>query len=81
LFNDLEPAARSLGYNGVDVRRVFREAGATAFGMSGSGSAYFALADTEAEARAWVAAARDAGGDGALTTLLAGTDPQRECLP
>ena len=81
LFNDLELAARSVRYNGVDVRKALTKAGAKAFCMSGSGSAYFALADTETEAGVWAAAVRDAGGDAAITTRMPGTDPQQENLP
>jgi 4-diphosphocytidyl-2-C-methyl-D-erythritol kinase len=81
LFNDLEPAARSVRYNGRDIRKLFAEAGAEALGMTGSGSAYFALADTEAEARRWAAAARAAGSEAVLTTMWAGRGPQQESLP
>jgi 4-diphosphocytidyl-2-C-methyl-D-erythritol kinase len=81
LFNDLELAARSVRYNGVDVRKALEAAGAGAFSMTGSGSAYFALADTEAEARGWATAVRAAGGETVLTTMLAGMDPQRESRP
>jgi len=81
LFNDLELAARSVRYNGISIRKTLEAAGAGAFSMTGSGSAYFALADTEAEAQVWAAAVRAAGGETVLTTMLAGTDPQRERLP
>ncbi|MCX5684375.1 MAG: 4-(cytidine 5'-diphospho)-2-C-methyl-D-erythritol kinase [Planctomycetota bacterium] len=69
LINDLEPAARSLRSDGVSVRTLLETAGATAVGMTGSGSAYFALTDTEAEARRLVGAAR-AGGAEAVAAAL-----------
>ena len=69
LVNDLEPAARSLRSDGVSVRTLLETAGATAVGMTGSGSAYFALTDTEAEARRLVGAAR-AGGAEAVAAAL-----------
>jgi 4-diphosphocytidyl-2C-methyl-D-erythritol kinase len=43
------------------VRALLERAGAAAVGMTGSGSAYFALADTEAEARSLADAVRCAG--------------------
>lgn len=60
---------------------MFRDAGAAAFGMTGSGSAYFALADAEAEAQAMVTAARAVGCEAVLTSMLAGTGLQQETLP
>jgi 4-diphosphocytidyl-2-C-methyl-D-erythritol kinase len=69
LVNDLEPAARSLRSDGVSVRTLLEDAGAAAVGMTGSGSAYFALTDTEAEARSLVGAAR-AGGAEAVAAAL-----------
>jgi 4-diphosphocytidyl-2-C-methyl-D-erythritol kinase len=64
LVNDLEAAARTLrappGLR-AGVRALLERAGAAAVGMTGSGSAYFALADTEAEARSLADAVRSAG--------------------
>jgi 4-diphosphocytidyl-2-C-methyl-D-erythritol kinase len=61
LVNDLEPAARTLRPGASGVRALLERAGAAAVGMTGSGSAYFALADTEAEARSLADAVRTAG--------------------
>ncbi|MBE3098718.1 MAG: 4-(cytidine 5'-diphospho)-2-C-methyl-D-erythritol kinase [Planctomycetes bacterium] len=61
LVNDLEPAARTLRPGAPGVRALLERAGAAAVGMTGSGSAYFALADTEAEARSLADAVRSAG--------------------
>ena len=61
LVNDLEPAARTLRPRAPGVRALLERAGAAAVGMTGSGSAYFALADTEAEARSLADAVRSAG--------------------
>jgi len=72
IVNDLEPAARAARHHDVNLGRVFQEAEAAAFGMTGSGSAYFALADSEGEAQAQVIAARTAGCEAVLTTMLAG---------
>lgn len=71
LVNDLEPAAQSLRPGGLRVRALLEKAGATAVGMTGSGSAYFALTDTDIEARRLVGAAR-AGGADAVAAALAG---------
>ena len=71
LVNDLEPAARSLRPEAVSVRALLEKAGATAIGMTGSGSAYFALTDTQAEARRLADAAR-AGGAEAVAAAFAG---------
>jgi len=72
LVNDLEPAARSLRPEGLSVRTLLERAGAAAVGMTGSGSAYFALTDTEIEARRLVDAAR-AGGAEAVAAAVGGT--------
>ena len=72
LVNDLEPAAGSLRSDGLSVRTLLERAGAAAVGMTGSGSAYFALTDTEIEARRLVDAAR-AGGAEAVAAVLGGT--------
>jgi len=69
LVNDLEPAAQSLRSGGPGVRALLEAAGATAVGMTGSGSAYFALTDTETEARRLADAAR-AGGAEAAAALV-----------
>jgi 4-diphosphocytidyl-2-C-methyl-D-erythritol kinase len=60
LVNDLERAAAGVRLNNLDLRRILEQSGARAVGMTGSGSAYFALADTEAQARAWADAAKAA---------------------
>ena len=78
LVNDLEGAARRVrpaasprgGLDGMDLRAVFRESGAAAVGMTGSGSAYFALADTEGQARRFGDAARAAGADATVVRPL-----------
>ncbi len=70
LVNDLEPAARSVRTDGPDLRAIFERAGAPAVGMTGSGSAYFALADTEAEARRLAEAARAGGARAAVARIL-----------
>jgi 4-diphosphocytidyl-2-C-methyl-D-erythritol kinase len=57
LVNDLEPAYCSLQAGGPDLRAVFRACGGCAVGMTGSGSAYFALADTESQAECLAGAA------------------------
>ncbi|MCX5675887.1 MAG: 4-(cytidine 5'-diphospho)-2-C-methyl-D-erythritol kinase [Planctomycetota bacterium] len=61
LVNDLEAAARTLRPGAPGVRALLERAGAAAVGMTGSGSAYFALADTEAEARSLADAVCSAG--------------------
>jgi 4-diphosphocytidyl-2-C-methyl-D-erythritol kinase len=74
LVNDLEPAARGLRSDGVSVRTLLENAGAAAVGMTGSGSAYFALADTEEEAQRLVGAAR-VGGVEAVAAALGEVQP------
>jgi 4-diphosphocytidyl-2-C-methyl-D-erythritol kinase len=69
LVNDLEPAARSLRSEGVSVRTLLEKAGAVAVGMTGSGSAYFAMTDTEAEARRLVGVARAGGAEAVVAAL------------
>jgi 4-diphosphocytidyl-2C-methyl-D-erythritol kinase len=54
----------------MDLRAVFRQSGAEAVGMTGSGSAYFALADTEGQARRFGDAARAAGADATVVRPL-----------
>jgi len=70
LVNDLERAARRVRAEGMDLRAVFRQSGAAAVGMTGSGSAYFALADTEGQARRFRDAARAAGAEATVVRLL-----------
>jgi 4-diphosphocytidyl-2-C-methyl-D-erythritol kinase len=70
LVNDLEPPARSLRSGGLSVRTLLEKAGATAVGMTGSGSAYFALTDTETEARRLVGAARAGGAEAAAAAFV-----------
>ena len=60
LVNDLERAAWTVRCSIKGLRRVFAEAGAAAVGMTGSGSACFALADTPNEAHRWARAAQAA---------------------
>jgi 4-diphosphocytidyl-2-C-methyl-D-erythritol kinase len=67
LVNDLEPAATAVRRGRMDVRAILEAAGAVAVGMTGSGSAYFALADTEAEAWHVAEAARAAGARAEVT--------------
>ncbi len=77
LVNDLEAAADNVKRNRLDLRTRLHEAGADAVGMTGSGSAYFAVADTEAEARQWADAARAAGADTHVARLLVDGNEQQ----
>jgi 4-diphosphocytidyl-2-C-methyl-D-erythritol kinase len=70
LVNDLERAARRVRWDRMDLRAVFRQSGAAAVGMTGSGSAYFALADTEGQARRFGDAARAAGAEATVVRPL-----------
>jgi len=70
LVNDLEGAARRVRLDGMDLRAVFRKSGAASVGMTGSGSAYFALADTEGQARRFGDAARAAGAEATVVRPL-----------
>jgi len=70
LVNDLERAARRVRLDGMDLRAVFRQSGAASVGMTGSGSAYFALADTEGQARRYRDAARAAGAEATVVRPL-----------
>ena len=70
LINDLEPAARSIRTDGSDLRAIFESAGGAAVGMTGSGSAYFALADTEADALRLAEAARAGGARAVVARVL-----------
>jgi len=70
LVNDLEGAARRVRRHPMDLRAVFRESGAASVGMTGSGSAYFALADTEGQARRFGDAARAAGAEATVVRPL-----------
>ena len=84
LVNDLEGAARRVrpaasprgGLDGMDLRAVFRQSGAASVGMTGSGSAYFALADTEGQARRFGDAARAAGAEATVVRPLRDGKPQ-----
>jgi len=78
LVNDLEPAADSMRCGRFDVRGCLERAGAAAVGMTGSGSAYFAVADTQAEANRVADAARAAGAETCVATLLADGKDQQE---
>jgi len=70
LVNDLEGAARRVRLDGMDLRAVFRQSGVASVGMTGSGSAYFALADTEGQARRFGDAARAAGAEATVVRPL-----------
>ncbi|MBE3071284.1 MAG: 4-(cytidine 5'-diphospho)-2-C-methyl-D-erythritol kinase [Planctomycetes bacterium] len=72
LVNDLERAAAVVRNGRLDLRGVLEQAGAPAVGMTGSGSAYFAAADTEGEARRLAEAARAAGAEAQVVRLLVG---------
>jgi 4-diphosphocytidyl-2-C-methyl-D-erythritol kinase len=76
LVNDLEAAAQGLRPRGPDVAALLRRAGAKAVGMTGSGSAWFALTDTEAQAELLANAAR-AGGAVAVVTRMLEVDGNR----
>jgi len=80
LVNDLEGAARSIRRNGMDLRIVWERSGAGPVGMTGSGSAYFALADTEGQARRYRDAARAAGAEATVVRPLRESE-QREAGP
>jgi 4-diphosphocytidyl-2-C-methyl-D-erythritol kinase len=81
LVNDLERAADNVKRSRLDLRACLEEAGADAVGMTGSGSAYFAVADTEAEATRWTEAARAAGADTHVARLLVDGNEQQENTP
>jgi len=81
LVNDLEQAADNVRRGRLDLRACLRQAGAQAVGMTGSGSAYFALADGETEARHWADVARVAGADTFVASLLADGSEQQEKTP
>jgi 4-diphosphocytidyl-2-C-methyl-D-erythritol kinase len=76
LINDLEPAAGAVRRGRMDVRAILSAAGAQAVGMTGSGSAYFALADSETEARRVTEAVRALGVTATVTSIL--KDGQRK---
>jgi len=78
LVNDLEAAADSIRCGRFDVRGCLERSGAAAVGMTGSGSAYFAVADTEAEANRLAEAVRAAGAETHVATLLADGKNQQE---
>jgi 4-diphosphocytidyl-2-C-methyl-D-erythritol kinase len=81
LVNDLEAAADNVKSSRLDLRACLQEAGADAVGMTGSGSAYFAVADTEGEARQWADAARAAGAGTHVAQLLVDGGEQQEKTP
>jgi len=70
LVNDLERAARCVRPEAMDFRAMWQQAGAGPVGMTGSGSAYFALADTEGQARRYRDAARAAGAEATVVRPL-----------
>jgi 4-diphosphocytidyl-2-C-methyl-D-erythritol kinase len=70
LVNDLEAPARSLRRKGPDVRMLLEKAGGRAVGMTGSGSAYFALADTEAQASLLANAVRAGSAEAVVAGML-----------
>lgn len=78
LINDLEQAADNVKRSRLDLRACLQEAGAESVGMTGSGSAYFAVADNEVEARRWADAARAAGADAHVAELLVDGNKQQE---
>ena len=78
LVNDLEAAADSRICGRFDVRECLERAGAAAVGLTGSGSAYFVVADTEAEANRLADAARAAGANTHVVSLLADGKHQQE---
>jgi len=81
LVNDLEQAADNVKGGRLDLRACLQEAGAEAVGMTGSGSAYFALADDEAQARHWAHAAHAAGAETYVAVLLGDGNEQQENTP
>ena len=78
LVNDLEPAACVVRGARRDVRAILENAGAAAVGMTGSGSAYFALADTEAEAGRLAEQVRAAGVETWIATSIVDVPEQKE---
>jgi 4-diphosphocytidyl-2-C-methyl-D-erythritol kinase len=81
LVNDLEAAADNVRSSRLDLRACLQEAGADAVAMTGSGSAYFAVADTEGEARQWADAARAAGAGTHVARLLVDANEQQGNTP
>ncbi len=59
LFNDLEPAAFDVEPKLVEIHHQVNQLNGRVVRMTGSGSAFFSLFDTEADATAWAEAARD----------------------
>jgi len=78
LVNDLEPAADVVRGARTNVRVILQEAGAVAVGMTGSGSAYFALADTRADACCLAERIRAAGAETYVATPTADVQAQKE---
>jgi len=77
LVNDLERAADNVKRSRLDLRACLHRAGAEAVGMTGSGSAYFAVADSEGEARQWAETVRAAGAEVHVARLLGGRTKQQ----
>ncbi len=59
LFNDLESAAFAVEPQLVEIHQQANQLDGRVVRMTGSGSAFFSLFDTEAEAMVWAQAARD----------------------
>ena len=59
LFNDLEPAAFAVEPKLVEIHHQVNQLNGRVVRMTGSGSAFFSLFDTDSEATAWMQAARD----------------------
>jgi 4-diphosphocytidyl-2-C-methyl-D-erythritol kinase len=70
LVNDLEPAYCRLRPEGPDLRTIFQAAGAKAVAMTGSGSAYFALADTEDQAWCLANTVRATGAEATVARVM-----------
>ncbi len=70
LVNDLEPAYCRLRPDGSALRAAFEACGGRAVGMTGSGSAYFALADTEVQAVCLANAVRARGAAAEVVRVL-----------
>lgn len=59
LFNDLEPAALAVEPQLVEIHQQVNQLNGRVVRMTGSGSAFFSLFDTDSEATAWMQGARD----------------------
>lgn len=78
LVNDLEAAARRTRPDGLNLRTLLEQAAAPAVTMTGSGSAYMALSDTETEARRLADAARAAGVEAVVVRTWETGNPRKE---